>query len=663
MPPVVALALALMGGILCGTYLVVPTVVAVATLIVLLLAALGFATRPGFSSNDRRIQLVGLGLCAAFFALGIALGGISAAPASSRTYQASPQNPTYLALAKQAEQAFKPDDAALFLAIVFGDQHRVAFERREAFRRAGLLHIFAASGFNVTIAAGFIMLGARLIRAPKLVAGGLGLASIAGYYWLVGPSPSVTRATMMAGLLYLAIFGGRRVDPFASMGAAAMVMLMISPRALFDIGWQLSFASLVGILLIYPWIISLVEPKVVPIVAPFAITLSAQVGVSPILLTYFGQLSTVAVLVNPLVTAVVGLITGLGFFSSLLSLCWGAAGRSLMTILAPLLNIVRFTAEFFAALPSATVQFKPSLLTAAIFLGTAVGVGYFLRRHIKTITVPVLLALILVLQATGVWLDLASGIHRAGVSAEFLDVGQGDATLIRTRKGGVVLVDGGDNYRYLDRSLRLRGIKKIDILILSHPHADHLGALDELLNNYPVGRIMETGYAHSTQAYNRFKDAARTRGVEVIRVRAGQEYELGDLEIEIIWPGDVFLEDTGSDINNNSLVAMIRYGEFEVLLPGDIEVEAIEQLTSGAFDLRADVLKVSHQGAKNGTTDAWLRRVRPKHAVISVSADNSYGHPHLSTLRRLHRYVAEVARTDRDGDVYISADGQHINMR
>jgi competence protein ComEC len=642
-----------------GANISFPTLPALWTTGILLVAAPAsklFERRP----NSRNSTVSVLMILAAFFSLGVYLINANPPTPANPGGNMEDVNAAYKAIVRQVDRSLSPGDAGLFLAIVFGDQNHVDFDRREIFRRAGLLHIFAASGFNVTLAAAFIMLAARLARAPKLVAGALGLTSIGGYFWLVGPSPSVSRAAVMAAILYLALFFGRRVDSLASASAAALIMLAADPRGLFDLGWQLSFASLLGILVIYPWLSRFFEPRVEVLVAPITVTLSAQIGVAPILLYYFGQISTVAVLANPVVTATVGLITGIGFVSSLMSLAWGAPGRAIIAALTPFLRFVDGSAHFFASLPAATLQFEPSATIAMIFICIVVCAALMLRRHLGMITLPILVIFIIGLQAGGIWVDLAAGARRTAFSADFLDVGEGDATLIRARKGGVILVDGGEDYRVLDRDLRKRGVRKIDLLILSHPHADHVGALDDLIRNYPIGEIIESGFKNPTRAYGDFKAAARERSVPVDRTRAGQRYRVGVIDVKILWPGRRFIRGTDSDINNNSVVAKVSYGKCSLLMVGDIQLEAIERLTSSAADLSADVLKVSHQGSNNGTTVNWLRRIRPKYAVISVGKNNPYGHPHRAALSRLRHYVARVARTDRDGDIYVGADKTHI---
>lgn len=603
-------------------------------------------------------------LCLGFFALGFTLISFDQGDlgeTSGRYQDNKAPNPVYERFAHRAEAALAPREAAQFLAIVFGDQSRVGPSAKEDFRRSGLLHVFAASGFNVTLAAAFMVFLAAKLRAPRRATGAMALLSIAGYFWLVGPSPSVTRATLMAGIFYSTVFAGRRADTLAATAVAGATMLLVEPSALFDIGWQLSFSSLLGIVLLYPRLAARVAPGAEIMAAPFLITGAAQLGVTPILLYHFGQVSMVAILANPLVTAAVAAITSIGLGSFLISFISPMLAGLLMQLTQPLLALVRLSAELFGSWPGAVVQVEPSLGAAAFFIAAVALSTLIFSRWVHRLTLPIFILLGLGLPVVGVWYGLVAGAPRAAVMVEFLDIGQGDATLIRAG-GRKILVDGGGDWRLLDRELRGRGVRRLDLIILSHSHADHLGALDELIDDMPVGFVLESGFPSRTTTYSRFRAAAKARSVQIKRARGGETYVVGPLQIDVLWPRRAFIRDSGSDINNNSLVVKVRYEDFAVLLPGDVERPALEMLADTGVDLTADVLKVSHQGADNGTTVAFLRRVRPEYAIISVGQGNPYGHPHRATLARLRRNVPIVARTDVDGDISFAGDGRRMEF-
>ncbi len=527
---------------------------------------------------------------------------------------------------------------------------------------AGLLHIFAASGFNVTLAAAAIVVLTRAARAPLVVGGLCGLGGIGFYYWLVGPSPSVTRATIMAVILYAAILVGRRADPLASTAAAALIMLTIDPWSLFDIGFQLSFASLLGLLVLAPMINDWVEPGIADKVAPITYTAGAQLAVTPFLLYHFGQFSAVAIVANPVVTGAVAVVTVGGFAGTLTGLVWPAFGSVLIRLLTVPIDFISGSTAFFSEIPGATVQVGPSALSAGLSLAVIILGLRFIKTKVKLITLPVIIILVIALQTAGIWLEIAGGVQTAEVVADFLDIGQGDATVIRSRAGGVILIDGGERFRALDTSLRRRGIRQIDLLIVSHGHADHVGALARLVDEYPIDLIIEPAFKNPTDTYRDFKKSVRAHGVSTLTAVAGQRVMVEDMRVDILWPPELTMIGTESDVNNNSVVASVKYKDFRLLMPGDIQLEAISALSRRRADLRASVLKVSHQGAANGTTDGFLRSVDPIYAVISVGKENNYGHPHKATLGKLRRRVRDIARTDRDGDVRIETDGREVRL-
>ncbi len=653
MLPLSVLVGSLAAGVAVGARFQVPVLAAAIASVILIIVAL---RRTDFLATTV--------LAVAFFLLGlvlVTLNGVDESKVDRWDSRESAVNPAYQRIAREVEKILPREDAAQYLAIVFGDQRHIDPRAKEDFRRSGLLHIFAASGFNVTLAAGFMMIIAKWLRAPRQLASALALLSIVGYFWLVGPSPSVSRATIMAIFLYGAVYAGRRVDPVASTAAAATLMLLTGPLNLFDIGWQLSFASLFGLLYIYPWLNQFVPREIETMVAPLTLTAGAQVGVTPVLLYHFGQVSMVAMIANPLVTVAVAVVTTLGLMASLATFAFPALAHLLMLIARPLLMLIRVIAKFFGDWPGAVVQLEPSLAAAIGFILLAAVISSWMRRSSVRLSLAGLLLIVLALPVLGIWMSLAAGRTKAPVIVDFLDVGQGDSTLIRVG-AAVILVDGGDDYRLLDRELRGRGVRRLDLLILSHPHADHLGALDELIEDRPIGLVLEPGFPHPTEAYRRFKEAARNKDVLVVRARAGEEYGVGRVLIKVLWPQSRYMRLTSADVNNNSLVVKVVYRDFSLLLPGDLEKPALAKLVSSGVDIRADVLKVSHQGAENGTTVAFLRKVRPKYAVISVGAGNPYGHPHRGTLARLQQYVPVIARTDRDGDIVVSSDGRRIGF-
>ncbi|MDP2727576.1 MAG: ComEC/Rec2 family competence protein, partial [Dehalococcoidia bacterium] len=241
----------------------------------------------------------------------------------------------------------------------------------------------------------------------------------------------------------------------------------------------------------------------------------------------------------------------------------------------------------------------------------------------------------------------------------FLDVGEGDAILIRT-PSYKVLVDGGPSpsaiTRYLGRKLPFWD-RRIDLVVLTHPHDDHLMGLMEILQRYEVGGILATPYNQDSSLFQQWRSLVKAKGINYVLARKGQEVRLGQqAKLEVLHPGERLLQGTDSDANNNSVVLRLVWGSFSVLLSGDLQQEGQKDLIEGQTDLSSLVLKVPHQGARNGLGEGFLERVKPQVAIISVGKDNSFGHPAQETIQKLQGI--KVYRTDRNGTIEVDSDGR-----
>jgi competence protein ComEC len=237
----------------------------------------------------------------------------------------------------------------------------------------------------------------------------------------------------------------------------------------------------------------------------------------------------------------------------------------------------------------------------------------------------------------------------------FLDVGQGDAALVRSPGGAAVLVDGGPDPRQVATGLAALGIRRLDVVVASHAHADHVGGLPAVLGRFPVGVVLEPGCPADSPAYDAFLEAVERAGVPVLHPRAGDALRAGDLRLDVLGPG-ACASGTAPDPNNDSLVIEVSLREDEVLFAGDAEEPAQAWILGSGADLRADVLKVPHHGGDT-SLDAFFQAVDPEIAVVSVG-ENDYGHPVPDVLVGLRATGARVVRTDLAGDVVVTFSPQ-----
>lgn len=252
------------------------------------------------------------------------------------------------------------------------------------------------------------------------------------------------------------------------------------------------------------------------------------------------------------------------------------------------------------------------------------------------------------------------------LEVDFFDVGQGDAILIKTPEHERILVDGGPGNSVLAKlgeNLPFYD-KDIDLIILTHPHADHLTGLIEVLRRYEVKKVLSTGVLHTTGEYIAWLEEIKKQSIPMEIAKAGEILSFGDkTKIEILNPTEDLVGKEADSLNNTSVVFKLTYGENKFLFTGDAETEVEDELLARDADLEVDVLKVAHHGSKNSTSQEFLEKVKPKFAVISVGAKNNFGHPSELTLERLERSGAEIFRTDLDGDIKILSDGSELEIR
>ncbi|MBI4919772.1 MBL fold metallo-hydrolase [Candidatus Azambacteria bacterium] len=278
--------------------------------------------------------------------------------------------------------------------------------------------------------------------------------------------------------------------------------------------------------------------------------------------------------------------------------------------------------------------------------------------------------------ASAVWFLVLSQRPGRILEADFLDVGQGDAILIKTPKGQTMLIDGGPGNKVLEKLGKyLSPIKKrIDVILLTHPHADHVAGLIEILRRYDIGLVILNGADLKTDNYNQFLTAVRDNGAEVLIASAGDAVHFDEnAEFDIISPdensgGRVFngksegFGANGNDVNDTSIVGKLIYGDFSILFTGDATFKIENRLLVYGDNLKSDILKVGHHGSKYSSSLSFLKAVSPKAAIVEVGAKNRYGHPSPATLSRFKMFNMNIFRTDRNGDIKVLSDGFTTNI-
>ena len=248
------------------------------------------------------------------------------------------------------------------------------------------------------------------------------------------------------------------------------------------------------------------------------------------------------------------------------------------------------------------------------------------------------------------------------VTVDVLDVGQGDSILIRSPEGKSVLIDGGTGSVDVVPLLRARGIEELNMVVGTHAHADHIGGIDEVLESIPVKLYLDNGLPHTTKTYAKVMELIEQKEIRYIEGKRDQEFNLGkEVKLQIIHPQNILLRNTRSDLNSNSVVIRMLHGNNCFLFTGDAEEPTEDQLVRQDIGT-CQVLKVAHHGSNHSSTTHFLEEVEPKIAVISLGANNRYGHPGEDAMTRLERTGAEIYRTDTMGTVTITSDGENLQV-
>ena len=589
---------------------------------------------------------------------------------------------TLLALKNRArasiERSIPEPQASLLVGILLGDDSGLAKEILDAFRRTGMTHIIAISGFNIAL---LIALADRLTLPvlPRRSAAVVVMGFIAAYAALVGGTGSVIRAAIMGGVYLLSMrFLGRPTLAMASLLLTAMIMTAVQPATLWDVGFQLSFAATLGLMLFAGswtrWLQERAGRPVTRLVGEgLVVTLAAQVLALPLILYYFGQLSLISLPANLLILPAQPGVMMSGGITALAGMAVPQLGQVAGWVSWLFLAYTTSIVELLAAVPGASVQLP---LTIGGLLGTYAFVALAtiaIKRRNKTekparavsstrapaLRWAALAGTLLLALLVGLWsTSQADGL----LHVSFLDVGQGDAILVVTPGGRQVLVDGG---RYPTTILDELGRevpfwdRSLDIVVATHPDDDHIAGLVAVLERYQVDMLLINGaIVNDDPAYTTLLATAAERGTQLHVAETGEQYLLDQgTSLVILHPAADF---HGDDTNAQSIVGRLSYGDLSILLTGDAENDVEEMLIDHGDTLSSTVLKVGHHGSKNASGEDFLRVVRPQVAIISAGKDNSYGHPHPDVLARLDAIGATVLRTDESGTLELTSDGRNM---
>ncbi|MFW6775495.1 ComEC/Rec2 family competence protein [Nocardioides sp. CPCC 205120] len=570
-----------------------------------------------------------------------------------------------------------PEQAVLVPSLVVGDDAGLDPAVADDFATTGLTHLLAVSGTNLTLIVGFLLVLGRWVGVRgrgQLVVAVLG---IVGFVLLARTEPSVVRAAAMGTVALVGLGRNGLQRGTRSLGVAVVALLLVQPWLALTAGFALSVLATAGILLLAPaWRDALATWLPRWVAEAVAVPAAAQLACTPLVAGISGEVSLVAVLANVLVAPVVGPATVLGLTGGLVGLVVPPLARVPGTVAAWCVGWVIAVARAGADLPAAALSWGSSagavtLLTLLCAAAVPLAPALLRRRRAVAATCVAVGLVVLVRPPTpgwppGDWVVVAC------------DVGQGDALVLRAGPGEAVVVDAGGDPAAVDACLDDLGVTAVPLLVVTHFHDDHAGGVAGVLADRAVGAIDVSPLASPASAASEVRRLAVARGAAVAVPAHGSVRRVGDVRLEVLWPAPGTVPaggpsggegpgegEEGDGANDASLVLLAEVRGVRVLLTGDVEPPAQRRLLrllaarDGGGGLDVDVLKVPHHGSPHQHL-GLLTAVRPEVALVSVGADNTYGHPAPAVLHALEGAGARVLRTDLLGNLAVTVDDEGL---
>ncbi len=571
------------------------------------------------------------------------------------------------AVVRDRLDALYPARAGLGEALILARRERLPREVRDQWARAGIAHLLAISGFHVGVIAGILYLLARRLglgpgRAP--------LAAAAGswaYVLAIGSPVAATRAAFILAALAAGRLLGRRISSLGALATAFIALLAARPDAIVSVAFQLSFAGAAGLVLLAPPVSRVLRTRRLArlpsaLRTGLASGIAATAATFPLVAWHFGYFAVAGIPV----TLVAGPLVAAAIPGILLSILLSFVSFPLASIFAGgsdlFLQVAGAIVSFVVDIPGAAVwtpRWWVVAATAALAAYALVVRGFALRLRPRVRAALLAACLVAALVA---W-PIPALIGRGGaMELVFLDVGQGDAVAIRTPGNRWILIDTGPRTRTFDSGerivvpyLRRRGVARLEALVLTHPDLDHIGGANAVLSELTVLRVLDPGAAAARPAYVAALERAQARGATWFAAGAGDRVSADGVTLEVLHPGGAAANAASDEANDQSVVVLLRYGDFTALLPGDAPAAVEEALLEAGRIPPLVLLKAGHHGSRTSTAWKLVEVTQPELSVVSAGARNRYGHPHRVVLDRIERAGSDLARTDLQGVVRVRA--------
>lgn len=578
------------------------------------------------------------------------------------------------------------DNKNLLLGILLGKDESLDDSVKTSFKNSSLAHILAVSGLHVS----YLVIGIELVlsrlRISKRISKTLTILFLIFFIYVTGAMPSVKRACIMSCLTLGASILYRKSDVINNISISMLLIFIQNPFSICNISVILSFLATIGIVVFYKTLLELVFKRnlvkreglfyefINRIKEIVCVSLAANICILPIMMIYFNNISLTFLISNLLISLIIGPIILIGFISIIIPLNF-VSSVSLNALLSILIKI----SDIFSSIEiSKLTVITPNIILVIFYYVIAFTLNYIyilknkypkrkIEKDILTIvdkfkyTILKLITIILII--TILFESIYINISKE-VKIYFIDVGQGDSTLIITPYGKCILIDGGgskDNSKFdIGESILVpylldRGIMKLDYIMISHFDADHCNGLINVLERIKVNNVIISNQSEVSEEYKNIMKIIKEKNINVYIIKKGDKINLDkDIYIDILYPKTNLNFD---DLNNNSIVAKFVYKSFSMLLTGDIEKEAEELILQESKEkLESTIIKIAHHGSKTSSSKEFIEAVNSKVALIGVGKNNKFGHPSDSVLQTLNNFEIKVYRTDLVGEIEIKVN-------